>query len=323
MDGESTKRGSVPATTTIEFGFYSKPIDIAWEDVAICSLSDLAETARELAAHPQVSDGWLYAPRTRYHDIATSEPKEHPYPDRVFGLPRSHAITLPVDRASGRADFLVWCLGFLLGVHVTTAEAGYLDAAALRPHGFHDLSLGRRELAFALHHADRFWSKHKDSPPVINRIKAAINCAWIAALPHRLSYEGFLHAYSALEACFGVLLKTMDPNARAQLPERPSHGQRLGILCDQLDIPRPAIDWTKGNLAPQVRNDALHDGLFMGKPWGYATVSEDDRLRGIVLQMHAVIRRALVALLGMKDCDYVRSAVDSRQPFGLDVSAPR
>jgi hypothetical protein len=291
--------------------------------VTIRSLPNLAETASEVAADPQVCGGWLYAPRTRFYDIATSGLRELPHPERVFGLPRSHVITLPDEHASERADFLVWCLGFLRGVHLTTTEAGYLDAAALRPHGFHDINVGGADLANAMHHADRFWLRHRGLPLVTERIKAAINCAWIAALPHRLAYEKFLHVYSALEACYRVLDDTLDAEARKQLAAPKGHAARLRFLCDALGIPRPSLDWTATPHAPKLRNDTLHDGLFLGKPWGYATFGEaDPHMRSVVLQMHAVVRRAVVALLGMKDTDYVRSPINTRSRFGLRVPAP-
>ena len=72
-----------------------------------------------------------------------------------------------------------------------------------------------------------------------------------------------------------------------------------------------------------IRNDALHEALFMGEPFGFAVHrfnSEGRPELPIDFEMRNLVCRLLVALIGGDDLCYLKSPVNSRQRRGLTLS---
>jgi len=68
-----------------------------------------------------------------------------------------------------------------------------------------------------------------------------------------------------------------------------------------------------------LRNATLHEALFMGEPLGFALHGVGTN-QNLTSEMKVLICRFLVALLGGSQADYVRSPINTRRRFGLDLT---
>ena len=68
-----------------------------------------------------------------------------------------------------------------------------------------------------------------------------------------------------------------------------------------------------------LRNDALHEALYVGEPLGFALHGAAAG-ENVTLEMTALVCRLLVALIGGQDSCYLASAVNTRQPHGLRLA---
>ncbi len=83
---------------------------------------------------------------------------EQPYSARVFGLPMTHVLEHQSADSDENVNFLIWCLGFLLGLRLTNTEAGFLDATPIKAGTLHDIVwFGKDSIPKALGFADQFW----------------------------------------------------------------------------------------------------------------------------------------------------------------------
>ena len=93
-------------------------------------------------------------------------------------------------------------------------------------------------------------------------------------------------------------------------------------MCNELGVTTPAWATTAGkgrSVVSALRNNALHEALFMGEPLGFA-VHGGESGENLALEMEALVCRLLVALIGGTDGSYLRSAVNTRQRQGLRLS---
>jgi hypothetical protein len=152
------------------------------------------------------------------------------------------------------------------------------------------------------------------SPRQAQRFAAAVHALYLGQSPLSLQFEKVIYLYTALDACFAI--------ARLQhpLPKRVPHSERIEWMCTLYGVPVP--DWADSSVSGSaviaaIRNDALHEALFMGQPLGFA-------LHGVgtggnlPLEMQALISRLLVALVG-GDAGYVHTPVTTRQSHALDL----
>ena len=93
-------------------------------------------------------------------------------------------------------------------------------------------------------------------------------------------------------------------------------------MCGLFGMATP--DWAEpaAPAGPEVaimRNATLHEALFMGQPLGFALHGVGTN-QNLTLEMKALICRFIVALLGGSHTNYVRSPVNTRQRYGLDLT---
>ena len=89
---------------------------------------------------------------------------ERPYPNRIFGLPKTHTLAHAAADGPGHLDFLVWALSFFVGMRLTTTEMGFLDATPLKPRKLIDFVPSSREVERDLALAEQFWQANKAHP---------------------------------------------------------------------------------------------------------------------------------------------------------------
>ncbi|MDE0120746.1 MAG: hypothetical protein OXS33_03315 [bacterium] len=290
-----------------KFGFYPWPLEIKAGPVVVSTLPNLERTARELYASDCVEGDWFYAPPSRRHD----DVQTLPYSSRVFGLPKTHTIEHATASSTDHIDFHLWVLSFFVGMRLTAAEAGFLDATPVKPRMLVDFVLHGSGLTRAVELAEDFWT-NLNEPVCAKRFAAAVHALFLGQNPQNLAFERFTYFYLALDAAFALA------KAVHKLGNR-SHARRIKWMCKKYDVTTPA--WAEpGNAeVAAIRNCTLHEALFMNEPLGFAGLAGGPS-RYLTLEMRALVCRLLVALIGGEDPDYVQSPVNTRQRHGLDLS---
>lgn len=200
-------------------------------------------------------------------------------------------------------------MSFLLGMRVTTEEAGFLDATPIKAGKLVDFVLLGQGLPNGVALAEDFWNRNAGTPEQCRRWAAAVHALFLAHYPPALQFEQFVYLYAALDACFAI----MKPQTR--IP----HAQRIEWMCGQFGMPVPAWASPAGTGTAEVaaiRNDAIHEALFMGAPLGFALHGVGTN-QNLTLEMEALICRFLAALIGVTDTEYLTSRTDTRQRHGL------
>ena len=140
-----------------------------------------------------------------------------------------------------------------------------------------------------------------------------MHALFLSQYPRALEFERFINLYTAIDACHALT------KALRSADERHGHAERVGWMCSELGVAAPS--WVRGgsgggSIVSALRNNALHEGMFMDEPLGFA-VHGGSAGENITLEMEALVCRLLVALIGGKDSSYLTSPVDTRQRHGL------
>ncbi len=302
----------------LEFGFYPYKLDIIQGPVTISTLADLAQKRKGIEEHPNVQNGWIYPGNAKTHRLEGGVSTE-PYSGRVFGLPKTHAIEHSSANDEKHLKFHVWALSFFTGMRLTTEEAGFLDATPIKQFKLVDFVMAFQETPLAIELAERFWSwNHKKGKQVqIDRFCAAVHALFVSQNPQHLQFEQFIYLYTALDACFRILWET-----KPETGKEPSHARRLKWMCDRFDIPVPAWADMGANRSTEVaalRNGAIHEGLFIGQPLGFAMEGGESN-RNLTLEMEGLVCRLLAGILEVPDKDYFKSSLNDRQMSGLELN---
>ena len=300
----------------MEFGFYPHPLEVDAGPVRIRTLPNLDAIVRAVVASEEVEDDWKYAPPRRVQDFISGEIRTSPYSKRVFELPRTHTIEHAAADRKEHLEFHVWVLSFFLGTRLTTTEAGFLDATPVKSGKLVDFVLLGRSLERAIELAEEFWLANRGEPRSAQRFEAAVHALFLGQYRRALQFEAFIYLYTAIDACYALTKALRCPKGQDK------YGKRIGWMCEKLGVTTPS--WAKaagkrGSVVSALRNDAVHEALFMGEPLGFA-VHGGGSGENLALEMEALVCRLLVALIGGTDGSYLRSAVNTRQRQGLRLS---
>ena len=314
---------TAPVWLVKEFGFYPCSLHIEAGPVTISPLPDLERIASDVLASDGIEKNWIYAPPQQVHHFMSGEVRERPYTTRVFGLPKTHLIEHAAATGEEHLDFHLWALSFFVGMRLTATEAGFLDATPVKPGRLVDFVLLRSSPVRAVELAENFWKTNRDKPRCAKRFAAAVHALFLSQNPQSLQFEKFVPLYMAIDACYKLTVELYP------LLQRPrTHSERIAWMCDQFEIECPGWadpDAPDGAKVASIRNDTLHEALFMDAPLGFAVhgVSTNQShilAQNLPLEMKALVCRLLVALIGGSDADYVRSPVNTRQRHGLDLN---
>jgi hypothetical protein len=305
-------------TQRIEFGYYPQPLTLASGHITIAPLPKLAESVIAVEGCREVEGDWIYAPVQEVQHLGGGV-RQRPYSARVFGLPKTHVLEHTSADGNEHLDFHVWALSFFTGMRLSSTEAGFLDATPIKPGELVDFVLVGGSLADAIALAEKFWVDHRPVPQRSRLIAAAVHALFLSQNPRHLQFERFLLLYTAFDACFALAKSLFPPENRVL------HADRVPWMCSQFGMPIPA--WADP-LAPtgaevaSMRNETVHEALFMGEPLGFALHGVGTN-QNLPLEMEALVCRLLAALLGGKGgkrTDYVVSPVNTRQRHGLDLT---
>lgn len=296
----------------VAFGWYPERLDFTVGDVSVSTLPDLDENASWVAEDGAVEGDWIYAPPRQQHVMGHGV-RTLPYPSRIFGLPRTHRLSHAATDSQEHLDFLLWALGFFVGMRLTATEAGFVDATPIKPHKLVDFLIAGREVERAVGLAERFWQANKATPLRAKRWGAAVHALFIGQGPQLLQYERFIYLYGALDACYALASDLLGP-----VTGRISHAGRIAWLCKQFDMLVPP--WADDSVGPgtplsNIRNPMLHESLFLDAPLGFAAHGVGTG-QNLPLEMRAVICRWLVGLIGDPAAEYVRAPIHTRMRQG-------
>ncbi|WP_313271665.1 hypothetical protein [Stenotrophomonas sp.] len=303
-----------------EFGYYPKPCDIDTDRFSVRTLTTLQESIAAVTEDPCTVKDWTYSGAQGHLDVFSGKTRLMPYAARVFGLPKTHVLTLHQSTNPLDLEFIVWCLAFFLGMPLTTTEAGILDAAPTKPGKLVDFVLARPcDESDAIGLAFDFLNAEPADSRAPKRVAAVIHALFLSHYPQSLPFEQFQYLYMALDGCFQLI----SAKGGVKLPR--SHGERIQWMCTAFDMPVP--DWARhATAAPSslsvVRNNAFHEGLFFGEPLGFSIYGGNQPAAdpgNTPLQMQALVSRLLVAILGKPETSYVKSPVNTRQRHGLNL----
>lgn len=295
------------ALLTAEFGYYPQSLDFTIGPVTVSTLPGLEQTVADIETSDGVDGDWIYSGPQLVSNWGNLS--ERPYPARVFGLPKTHRIEHGSADGPEHLNFHLWALSFFTGMRLTAEEAGFLDATPIKSGKLVDFVLLGQGLPNGVLIAEDFWQRNAATPEQCRRWAAAVHALFLAHYPPALQFEEFIYLYTALDACFAM----MKPTTHAP------HAKRIEWMCGEFGMPVP--DWaaTVGTGQAEVaaiRNDAIHEALFMGAPLGFALHGIGTN-QNLTLEMEALICRLLATLIGVTDTDYLTSKTNTRQRHGL------
>lgn len=303
-----------------EFGYYPNIIDIVTDRFSIKTLPNLQESVISVSENPNVENGWIY-PGAQQNIDFNGQTTLRPYNVRVFGMYKTHILTLHKNSNIDDLDFIVWCLSFFTGMRLTTSEAGFLDATTVKPGKLVDFVLNYSSLEDVINLALDYLEKERNNVRATKRIIAIIHSLFLAQSPQYLSFERFQYLYMGIDSCYKLVESKSDTRPKRTL----RHAERVQWMCEKFSIPVP--DWAeitgKNSQISKVRNDTMHEALFFDEPLGFSIYGGNHQSStnqtNVILQMQHLICRLLVALLGKPESEYVKSRVDDRQKKGLNL----
>jgi hypothetical protein len=301
----------------MEFGFFPENLDLAHGQVTVSTLPDFSSSKNKVQADSNIRDGWIY-PGNAETRLLGGGIRSEPYAYRIFGLPKTHAIEHANADGEQHLKFHIWALSFFVGMRLTSEEAGFLDTTPIKKGALVDFVVIDK-LDRTVELAEKIWINNITCPEQIKRISAAIHSLFLSHNRQALRFEQFQYVYMALEACFAMLWQ------KHKNGDKPNHAKRLSWMCEKLDISIPtwaAVDdeQAKKTEVSGLRNDAFHEALFAGEPFGFA-IDGAGSSQNLVLEMQNLTCRILVGLLGVTDTQYLKSAVNDRQIKGVRLSS--
>ena len=304
-----------------ELGYYPIHCDMETNQFSILTLSGHEAKVAAIIGDVNVIKDWLYPGAQQQRDIMSGHIRSLPYSARIFGLPKTHVLTLHTSESQDDIDFVVWCLSFFTGMRLTTTEAGFLDATPIKPGKLVDFSLRRCTVTDAIQLALNFLELERGDPSALKRVTAVIHALFLAQYPQNLPFEQFQYLYMALDACFRLVAVKEGPKFNQP------HAGRIQWMCEKFDIPVPK--WAESTIADPsslsiVRNNTIHEAIFFDEPLGFSIYGgnkPDVNPCNVPLQMQALVCRLLVAILGRADVSYVKSAVNTRMIHSLELNA--
>lgn len=302
------------ASVTAEFGYFPYELDQTYGPISISTLPGLAASVAAVHSSGTVHKDWVYAPQQLHRDIFNDSTYQLPYASRIFGLPRTHVLKHESADGPEHLQFLVWCLAFFEGMRLTTTERGFLDATPIKRGALTDFVL-RGNGDSAIYLAEKYWQQNHSQHRRTKRIEAIIHALFLSSHPLHLEFERFMYLYMALDGCYELTRDVLGGKS-------PAHGFRIEWMCQKFKMPVPSWAQPVNNktLVSVARNDTLHEALFNEEPLGFAAYVGVQGVASVPLQMHALVCRLLVALLGRPDCVYVQTSVDARQRYSLDLA---
>ena len=304
------------------FGFCPEPIRIDAGSIKIRPLPEFEANVDLVHACGLIQNDWMYAPHKQLRSFVSGEIRRQPYSSRVFHLPDTHTIEHQKAADEEHLKFHVWALSFFLGIRLTTTEAGFLDATPVKLGKLVDFVLIGQSIVYAVELSESFWVRNRSELRNARRFEAAVHALFLSQYPRSLQFESFIYLYAAIDACYRLgeslgFWTNKHPSGRYI-----SHAERISQMCNKFGMSIPK--WAKRSVHERtevsaIRNNALHEALFMDTLLGFAVHGASDP-GSLTVEMRALVCRFLVALICGRNASYLGSSVSSRQRQGIDLS---
>lgn len=294
------------------FGYWPEEIGFESQYLQVSVAENFSALTRDINAseHDDVRNGWIYAPHL----------------SRIFGLHHTHSMSVKLDGMpeisklgskgiQEYVEFNLWVLSLFKGIKLTNTERGYLDATPIRINELNDFIIKNGNIPMLLDLAHSFFKANLSSRQSL-RFNAAVNAYFISQNPQLLQYEKFIYLYYAIDTCYKICSEL--PGFSSVKPDKPVlHKERLTILCSLYNINPP--EWMLNNELDVVglRNNAMHEAIYLEKPLGYAVHS--DKQINLILELRNLVCRFLVAIITNNKTSYIQSPVNTRQCMSLNL----
>lgn len=302
-----------------EFGYYPKPIEIENDRFSVKTMPNFQEILTAVKEDPNVYKNWIY-PGPQQNIDFNGVISTRPFNVRVFGMHKTHMLTLHNSDNLEDIDFVVWCLSFFTGMRLSVTKAGFLDATPIKDGTLVDFLLSECTIEDAIELGLDYLESERSNFRATKRVTAAIHALFVAQYPQNLPFEKFQYLYMGLDTCYKLIETKADPKP----DRRMSHASRIQWMCEQFGIIVP--EWASlqgnGSQISKVRNDTMHEALFLDEPLGFAIYinnQPDGKQINVILEMQHLLCRLLVCILGRSNVDYVHSCINDRQRKGLNL----
>lgn len=310
-----------------KFGFYPYPSSFVAGNIQVKPLETFDSAIARVARASRITNDWFYPPLVRERlvvgPISPIKPTEPPLIfARRYQLPPTHLIRHSGTQSSERLNFLILCIGFLLGMRLVPEPWGHFYRTPVEKHRLTGLIVSHRDVERCLPLFDKFWLDH--NARVRRMMLSAINIFQLAA-SYEYQYEKFIFQYVALDSIYRIFVDC------GHIPERSgsiiargkkrrvAHSERPRLICKKLGVPLPG--WVRkkrgknANALSEIRNNLFHQGQVGEEPIGFGGI----QIPGLVLSMKGLNCRALLYLLGLRD-PYISSPVTTRDMHGLSIA---
>jgi hypothetical protein len=279
-----------------KFGFYPYPTSFAAGKILIEPLPDIESRIAEVIRDNRINNGWYCPPlgqeRLISNAIAPIKPVESPWvPVSRFQLPATHVIRHPDAKSSDRVNFLILCIGFLLGMRLVPESWGHFFRTPIQEHRLTDLITSHRDVERCIPLFDKFWIEHRVN--IRRNMFSALNVFQFAS-SYEHQYEEFIFQYVALDSIYRIFVECGHiPEKKGLIIEagkrrRVFHAERPRLICKEIGVPIPK--WARkkrnreANVLSDIRNDLFHEGLIDGEPVGFGFIREDGIILGAALK---------------------------------------
>ena len=222
-----------------KFGFYPYQKTFIVADIEIKPLDDFGDHVGHVLSQDRIYDGWYYPPVIRHIQprnslLAPLKPSTVPeIPTDIFWLPPTHILRHDHAASAEHADFLVVCLGLLVGLRLMPEPWGHFYRTPVDEHKLADLVVTRADVERCLPLFNSFYLSA--SLELRSWSWSAINTFQLARC-YNHQFEEFFYHYVTLDTVFRILRDTGRIGGR-----RIKHGERPKAICDHVGIPIP--DW--------------------------------------------------------------------------------
>ncbi|RKG33741.1 hypothetical protein [Acinetobacter tianfuensis] len=299
-------------SVSAEFGYYPERIEIENDRFSIKTLPNFEDVLAAVKDDPNIHKDWIY-PGTQKNIDLNGVITHRPYSVRIFGMPKTHEITLHRSDNIEDIDFVVWCLSFFTGMRLSKDKYGFLDATPIKKGKLVDFVLSQCTIEDVIELTLDYLESERDNFRATKRVSAVIHALFLAQYPQSLPFERFQYLYMALDGCYQLVKAKANPKLKKDI----SHKNRIEWICNQFQIKVP--DWAlvieKKSEISIVRNDTMHEALFLDEPLGFAIYinnQPDGKQINVILEMQHLLCRLLVCILGKAETDYVKSCINNR-----------
>jgi hypothetical protein len=287
----------------LKFGHWPRKSELNAGATIVRPLPNYDDVVAAVQGSDRVINGWYYPPLAA----------ERIY-KRVYCLDSTHSLGVaPAPGARQWSEFVIALLGLLDGLRLIPEGWVHFYRTAVKLNSLSDVICRVNEIEQVLQIAESFWRSVTEH---VRRLSFGAIHWRLFSESYEHEFERFNGQYAVLDTCYRIHCK-LTPGGKGE----PPHSKRAEFLAGHYSMETPS--WAKTRMVngrlecdlSKLRNELVHEARYAGRPIGFEhpglTVPID-------LTLGYFNTRLILALLGVK-CAYVRSSVETRSQFALDL----